>query len=109
MFNTKNVVESTGSKYIRPGINENVIVSSVTGVAVEGKAPYLEFAFHLKESTPENATRIKLFMSEGAKSRSMEKLVHIATKITTREKVDAISADTVEGYAIALDALISNK
>ena len=107
-FNTGNVSEST-SKYLRPGIENKVIIDNVIGQEPKDRAPFIEFTFRKPESSSEEATRVRFYMSEKAVSRSMQKIVHIATKVCTREQLNALTATTVEEYGAMLNRLLRNK
>lgn len=107
-FNTGNVSETT-SKYLRPGIENRVIIDNILGQEPKDRAPFIEFTFRKPEATTEEATRVRFYMSEKAVSRSMQKIVHIATKVCTREQLNSLTASTVEEYAAMLNKLLRNK
>lgn len=111
MFTTKNTQEKTFvSKFITPGIHENVIIESVTGGTVESTGnPFLEWAFRLSTSSPEETTKVRFFMSEKAREKSLEKVVHIVSKVANRKDLDAINTNSITDYAKAINKLVGGK
>jgi hypothetical protein len=110
MYGTKGYTESTPSKkYIQPGLNENVTLVSITGNAPEGRAPYLELTFRLATGGETDTTAIRLYMSENAKKRATEALIHLATKVVTRDEIDAVTGTTIEDYASGVNKLLKGE
>ena len=111
MFNTKNTKETTGSKWIAPGVENDIVISNVTGYlpAEAERAPFLEFTFRKASSTDEDATKIRFYMSEKSSEMSMKKVLHLATKVVKRTQIDAITANSVEEYGALLHKLIVGK
>lgn len=106
MYTTKGTEEKEfKSKYIAPGVQKVKIVS-ITGMAPEGKSPYLELAFVNQEEMTAN---IRFYMSEKAMPKSLEKIKHIGTKMVTNDDLDAIKADSIDSYGAALNGLLAGK
>ena len=110
-FGTQGVQEAPEyvNKWIKPGIQENVVVHSIEGVEPEGKSPYLEVAFRLTNGTDQDLTKVKFYMSESARPKSLEKIKHIATKLVTEEQIDAVTGDDLVTYGANLNRLLSGK
>lgn len=109
-FGTKGtVVTEPKGLYIRPGINKDVQIVSVEGLAPEGGSPALEFTFKLVTSPDEATTKVRFFMSEKAEKKSLEKIKHLATKVVTEEQLDAVGGDDIVSYGTALNKLLAGK
>lgn len=108
-FGTKGTQELTGGgKYIRPGINHNVVIDSVKGVN-ESK-PYIEFLFRTPKATAEEGNRQRFYMhTEGSLALNTARLKHIATKVVTESEIDNISANDIMDYGAKLNKLLSGK
>jgi hypothetical protein len=106
MFGSKETEEKVfDSKFIKPGVHE-VTIAEVTGDTPEGKSPYVMFKFVDKEG---KAADIRFYLSTGAVKRSLEKIVHLGTKLVTREQIDATDADTATEYGANLNKLLRGK
>lgn len=109
-FNTKTVKETTGSKWIAPGVENDIVIMNVMGVAPEGeRAPFIEFTFKKAASEDEDNTKIRFYMTEKSSEMSMKKILHLATKVVKREQIDALTAGSVEEYGALLNRLIGGK
>lgn len=108
-FNTGNVQEISTSKYLRAGIENKVVIDDIKGGQPEGGAPYVEFTFRKPEGKSEDGTRVRFYMSEKAQKMSLQKIVHIATKVVKRAQLDALNASSVEEYGAMLNKLLRNK
>lgn len=107
-FGTKGTQELTNQKYIRPGVNNEVVIDSVKGVN-ESK-PYIEFLVRLPKATPEEGSRQRFYMhTEPAAALNTARIKHIATKVVTEAQVDAISADNILDYGMKLNKLLAGK
>lgn len=108
-FGTKGTQELAGNnKYIRPGINHNVVIDSVKGVN-ESKS-YIEFLFRTPKATAEEGNRQRFYMhTEGALALNTARLKHIATKVVSESDIDNISANDIIDYGAKLNKLLSGK
>lgn len=108
-FGTKGTQELSGNgKYIRPGINHNIVIESVKGVS-ESK-PYIEFLFRTPKATAEEGNRQRLYMhTDGALALNTARLKHIATKVVTESSIDGIAANDIIEYGAKLNKLLSGK
>lgn len=109
MFNTSGMNDSSGSKYIQPGIENDVVISNVMGVVPQGGSPYIEFTFRKAASTNEDGSKIRFYMSEKSQPTSLKKILHIATKVVKRAQIDSLKATSVEEYGAMLSKLLSGK
>lgn len=109
MFGTKGHSESTMvNKYIRPGINHEVVIESVKGV--EETKCYIEFLFRLPNAKAEEGSRQRFYMhTDGAVALNTSRIKHIATKVVKEEQVDAISANNILEYGMKLNSLLAGK
>jgi hypothetical protein len=106
MYTTAGTAERTFvSKYIEPGVHR-VRIAGIEGVDSETGASYVQITF---EDADEKTAQIRFYMSERAIARSIQKIKHLATKMVTEEKIDAIEADNLEDYGSALDTLLGGK
>lgn len=106
MYTTAGTAERTFvSKYIEPGVHR-VRIAGIEGVDSETGASYVQITF---EDADEKTAQIRFYMSERAMARSIQKIKHLATKMVTEEKIDAIEADNLEDYGSALDTLLGGK
>lgn len=108
-FNTGNVTEVSSSKYLRAGIENKVIIDNIKGEQPEGSSPFIEFTFRKSEGTSEDGTRVRFYTSEKAVKRSMQKILHLATKVVKRAQIDALNASSTEEYGAMLNKLLRNK
>lgn len=131
MFNTE-AIEEKGlefqSKYVRPGVNDNIQVHLIEGVVPgAGASPYLDVYYKLKDEPAENSTKIRMYMSEKAESGSLKKLKHLGVRIflaeqgkseinaeakaSAEKQFDAIGKDSADLliYGTKLNAALSNK
>jgi hypothetical protein len=109
MFNTSDVNENAGGKYIKPGVENDVIIHNIMGVLPQSGAPYLEFSFRKPIATPEETTKIKFYMTEKSSAMSLKKVLHIATKVVKRAQIDALKASSVEEYGAMLNKILAGK
>lgn len=110
-FNTREIVEKVfESKYLTPGINEVTIANVEGNNGAEGKSPFITVNFTKMGDVTKTAS-VRFFMSDAAKARSLEKVKHIATKVTTADKFDAVgdTATDVVSYASGINNLLAGK
>jgi hypothetical protein len=98
-----------GGKFIRPGINENVVIAGFTGVTPTSGSPRLEIEFRLATSGEEDKTKVNFYMSEGAAKKSLSKIKHLATKVVTEDAFNAVEATDLEDLANKLNKLLKGK
>tara|TARA_R110000868_G_scaffold386141_1_gene654333 strand:+ start:456 stop:1007 length:552 start_codon:yes stop_codon:yes gene_type:complete len=112
-FSTAGVQEAPEfeNKWIKAGINENVVLHSIEAIVPEDttKSPYLEFGFRLSNGTDQDLNKVKFYMSDSAATKSIEKIKHIATKLVTEEQIDAVTGTDLASYGKALNNLLSGK
>jgi hypothetical protein len=95
------------SKFIKPGIHENVKIEAITAPPVEdGKSPYIQFKFVDLEG---KAAEINFYMSDAAMPMSLRKIKHIATKLVEESVIDGVEAPSIPAYAKAISPLLCNK
>jgi hypothetical protein len=104
-FGTKDTKVSEGKKYLQPGIN-TVVIDEIDGEAPSGKSPYLDLKFKSKDDGDGN---VRLYMSDAAMPKSLEKLKHMASVIIGNDSIDAIEADTIQDYSKKLTVALKNK
>jgi hypothetical protein len=95
-------------KYLAPGINAGVTIGPIT-YNTDGPTPYINVTLYRSNSTAEEGGKdFRLYMSEAARKRSIEKLTHLATKVITKEKLLEInnSSNTIETFISSLSALL---
>lgn len=112
-FDTNEITDRPAKKYVKPGENEDVQIGEIIGERPEGKSPYIDVHFFIKGTDPSTANRSRIYMSDSAVKKSLEKLKHLATKVVTAEQFDAAGAK-VEGndvvqYAKYLNTLLNGK
>jgi hypothetical protein len=106
MYSTKGTEEKVfESKYIAPGIHV-VKIMEIKGEEPDGFAPRLIFTF---ATADKKTADVNLYMSEAAQTRSMEKLLHIATKVVTRDAVDAVGGNSLAEFGNNLNGLLAGK
>ena len=104
MYGTKGVEEKVFvSKYVSPGI-QVVKIIEVRGEEPDGFSPRLIFKFANAEGKEVEAN---LYMSAAAQPRSMEKLVHIATKCVTRDAIDTVGGDNLVDWGKNVNQLLA--
>lgn len=109
-FNTKNTKETSGSKWIAPGVENDVVIMNVMGVAPEGeRSPFIEFTFKKSTSEDDDNTKTRFYMTEKSSEMSMKKILHLCTKVVKRAQIDALTANSVEEYGALLNRLIAGK
>lgn len=107
-FSSKGMSENL-SRYITPGVHL-VKIAKIESETSDTGVPKLILSFVPSDATDEEgATKIRLAFSEKAFKISMPKLIHLATKIVTREQFDAAESETVDQYAIKLSRILLNK
>lgn len=105
-------MDSIGSKsygkYLAPGINSGVTVGPITYVTDSSK-PYIDIVLYRSNSTPEQGKSFRLYMSDNARKKSLEKLIHMVTKVMDRKELDQInsSAKSVEEFVAKIDAVLN--
>lgn len=106
-FGTDDVVEKVfESKYIAPGIYQNIKIDSVEGADPEGKSPYVAFNF---SNTKNQTISVRFYLSEGALQRSKEKIKHIQTKLLTEEQIKTCTGNTATEYGAKLNSMLAGK
>lgn len=111
LFSTKDVKETSGSnqKFIYGGVYNDVVISDVkAGVSSQKQTPFVEVEMHTVEGGPESKKGFQFYFSENAAEKSMIKLQHIVTKISTKEDFEAINATDTISLAAAVKPLIIN-
>lgn len=106
-FSTSGTSEK-GSVYLKPGIS-NATIGTIEGVTPEMGSPYIEIGFYKEGGEIENSTKVRFYMSDKGRSRSLEKIKHVATKVVKAAEVDSIEADTLEDYGSKLQSLLMGK
>ena len=104
-FSTSGTEEKKSSVYLKPGIS-NATIGTIEGVAPDMGSPYIEIGFYKQGGEIENSTKVRFYMSEKGRTRSFEKIKHIATKIVKASVVDSIEADTLESYGSKLQNIL---
>lgn len=113
-FSTKNVEETVAEQkiydkpYIDAGINEVTFVKIEGNPGQEGKSPFITIDF-AKMSDNSKGVSEKLYFSEKAIESSLQKIKHMATKVVTVDKIDAINESDVVAYAAKLNSLLVGK
>lgn len=102
-------MDSPAPKYLKMGINNNVVIGKLEGVEPESGSPYIDINFHLDGATEAEGKKVRFYLSEKAEEHSLKKIVHIATKVVSREIVDNIVSDDLKDYATKLGKLITGK
>ena len=108
-FNTSDVKEMSTSKYLKAGIENKVVIDNIKGEQPQDRSPFIEFTFRKPEGKTEDGTRVRFYMSEKAKGMSLQKILHLATKVVKRAQIDALNASSVEEYGAMLNKLLRNK
>lgn len=104
MYSTKGTEEKVFvSKYVSPGIQVVKIVE-VKGEEPEGFSPRLIFKFVNAEQKEVEAN---LYMSTAAQPKSMEKLLHIATKCVSRDAIDGVGGNNLVDWGKNLNQLLA--
>ena len=104
MYSTNGTEEKTFvSKYVAPGIHVVKIVE-VRGEEPDGFSPRLIFKF---VDVDNKEVEANLYMSPAAQSKSMEKLVHIATKCVTRDAIDTVGGDSLVDWGKNVNQLLA--
>lgn len=107
MFGTQGVVE--GGSYIEPGVQRVILKEIVADTSPNGK-DYIKLSFYKVGSQPDTARDFRFFMStEGAIKASSKKILHLGTKMVTREALDGAGASDLATYAANLNALLAGK
>lgn len=108
MFGIENVSTSS-SKFIRPGIEDNVVIHRIEAVTPEGRAPYLNLTFYKAAYTPEDGITVRLYMTETSQEKSLVKLKHLATTDElVKGLIDADKASqTLKEFAENVDKVLS--
>lgn len=109
MFTTKGTSDKPVSNYVRPGINDNVVIDAVTGSEDSAPTPFVEFAFRLDGAPEANTTKQRIYLSEAALQKSLVKIKHIATKFVDESVIDGITASTPSEYANEIAKLVVGK
>lgn len=94
-------------KYIYPGVRHNVIIKDVGQGQTPNGTPFVSIEFFTKEGGPETAKEFRFWMSERAKTISLQKLKHIATKVAKLDEVNAVKSldewrDLLKGRALRI-------
>lgn len=107
-FGTKEITEKiVKSKYTTFGINEDITIGTIKGVKPENGSEFIDINLFPSWSAEEFSTSVRLYMSDKAKDKSMEKLVHLGTKITTRKEIDSIESTNIEDYGTKLNKMLN--
>ncbi len=94
------------SKFIAPGIHE-VKITSITTVEPGGaSSPYFMFTFENKEA---QTADVKFYYSDAAVKKTMTKIRHMATKITSADEIDAVTGKNYPEYAKNLSRMLVGK
>lgn len=107
-FNFTNVEESTQKPKLQPGIYEVEITGVTEGTSKSGQ-PTIEVGFVTTDGTYEHVEKMSANpvpsagKEKSAQDVALSKILHIATKLVTREQIDA--ATTTE----ALNKLLTGK
>lgn len=97
------------SLYLSKGINSDVMIGAIEGVIPETGSPYISVALFKKGSNPETDSRVfKFYMSEKAQGKSLEKLIHLAKEVISKEDIRNINnnSKTLEEFASHLSAAL---
>lgn len=112
LFNEINdAVNSQSSPYLSKGINEDVTIGSITLETPDTGAPYISIMLHKSSSSPEQGTTFRMYMSDAARPKTLEKITHLATKVITKESLLAINNDSksIEEFCNKLNAVLEGK
>ena len=93
LFSTKGIKETSGGsqKFIYGGVYDAVVIKDVkAGVSSQKQTPFVEVEVHTVEGGETSAKGFKFYFSENAAEKSMQKLQHIVTKISTLEDFENI-------------------
>jgi hypothetical protein len=102
MFGAKDVKETQGGGYIKPGIHE-VTIDSVTGGYSTTGTPKLTFKLYLKDGDSSKAQDFNIFISEKSEEMAYRKIKHIFTKVSTEENYNTVTGSTIEELAENLE------
>lgn len=92
MFNLNEVKENSGNggAYIYPGVRNVTINGWSAGTSAQGK-PFVEVELTtveaMKEGKENTSKKFQFYMSDSAQERSMQKIKHIVTKVTTADRI----------------------
>lgn len=107
LFGTKDVQEQK-SRWIRPGVHNEVIIDSVSGVMAD--KPYLEFKFRLPEGTSEDATAARMYIhTKPSLNLNLGRIKHIAKGVVKLEEIDSIEGADVLDYGEKLNKLLAGR
>ena len=106
MFGAKDVKETQGGGYIKPGIHE-VTIDSVTGGYSTTGTPKLTFKLYLKDGDSSKAQDFNIFISEKSEEMAYRKIKHIFTKVSTEENYNTVTGSTIEELAEQYDKILA--
>ena len=106
MFGAKDVKETQGGGYIKPGIQE-VTIDSVTGGYATTGTPKLTFKIYIKDGDSSKANDFNIFISEKTEDIAYRKIKHIFTKISTEEVYNSTTGSTIEELGEAYDKVLA--
>jgi len=110
LFEDMEIVGSKSyGKYLAPGINAGVTIGPMS-YNTDGPTPFIELVLYRSNSTPEEGGKsFRLYMSEAARKRSLEKLTHLATKVITTDQLKDInnSSSTIDAFITKLNNLLN--
>ena len=86
MFGAKDVKETQGGGYIKPGIHE-VTIDSVTGGYSTTGTPKLTFKLYLKDGDSSKAQDFNIFISEKSEEMAYRKIKHMCIITSKRRRV----------------------
>lgn len=79
-------------KYIYPGVKHHVTIKNLSEGTSPNGTPFYEIEMYTKEGGPETAKAFRMYLSEKARPYTLSNIKHIATKITTEEKLNAVKS-----------------
>lgn len=112
MYNSEEIVDTVyESKFIRPGIIENVVIGGIQAITSPNGKPYVEVLFYKDTATPEDGAKIRFYMTDATVKYSIKKLKHLATKVVSTEDFDAAdkTAKTHEQFGENINKLLKGK
>lgn len=115
MFNLGNVEEKQGGEgkakfYTLPGVRRVIIKGWESGKSPNG-IPFISVKLitpEAEEAKMDVASDFQFYMSEKAQAKSMEKIKHIMTKVTTNDSLNK-SVTSLEEFVTLLNSLSTNK
>lgn len=110
-FGTVGAKEIVAGQSITPGVHEVKLTKVEAGNSPNTGTPYLDFFFRKTEAGDDvKDASFRIFYTEKTKDTSESRVIHIMTKVVTRQQLDSIGkTDSIEQYAKALNALGAGK